>query len=197
VYPPTKTYAGTTLTRKHFDRYTPSGRKRNLTTTYTARIDHIQGNSAPYFCITHETTTARGTDISGGRVPDEQLKHLPAAWRNAERWCLATIHGIPIHYIDNAIWHAGRTEPSYWNPTPTPNYDHFAAAIVWGAVETDTPQVFEALKQLNADQLRAYLTERLPHLWKAFDADMIALFGPDVLRLARHQWDADSKENTR
>lgn len=129
------------------------------------------GNQAPYFSITADLLE-HGREVAGDCMHDEVAEHFPQ-FAPYIRWHLTSIDG-PMHYLANAIYHAG----FYLGMESNRNLDHLKSTIVYGAVESDASV---DLEKLDASSLQSFLVNRFPALMRQFQADMNTLFDKEVV----------------
>lgn len=72
-------------------------------------LHYIKGNSAPYFSLTYEETTARGRFEACGAGHDEILRRFPR-FRDLAALHLSDIDGAPMHALENGFYHLGGTK---------------------------------------------------------------------------------------
>lgn len=74
----------------------------------TGGLHYIKGNSAPYFSLTYEETTARGRFEACGAGHVEILQRFPR-FANLAALHLSDINGAPMHTLENGLYHLGGT----------------------------------------------------------------------------------------
>lgn len=79
-------------------------------------LHYIKGNTAPYFSLTYEETTARGRDEGGGAGHDVILKHFPG-FADLAALHLSDIDGAPMYALENGFYHLGGT---HWQGADLP-----------------------------------------------------------------------------
>ncbi len=71
-------------------------------------LHYIKGNSAPYFSLTYEETTARGRFEACGAGHAEILQRFPR-FADLAALHLSDIDGAPMHALENGYYHLGGT----------------------------------------------------------------------------------------
>jgi hypothetical protein len=84
-----------------------------ITLTAEAVLEHIEGNSRPYFSVTG-TVEANGYFVSGGCLHDI-ISRLCPDLRLVIPLHLSDDTGEPMHAIENALYHAGAFAGASWD----------------------------------------------------------------------------------
>lgn len=126
------------------------------------RYDDECGNGHNSFSITgtidKQNKNYRWIDDCGGCIHEEIAKYFPKL-QPYIKWHLMD-SGSPIHYIANALCHAGHTEYK-----DAKNEEHLKSTIIYGALEADYQTDFMSM---NKEELTKCLQNRLPLLLKEF-----------------------------
>ena len=132
-------------------------------------------NQEPHFSITGEgkSVNSRGGDGYFGTCHDKIVELLPKL-KPLVRWHLCGMETGPMHYIENALYHAG-----FWMDTygDSRNIEHLKSTIVYGALERDDclddgSALEEELATMNPIEFRAWLENRFELLMKQFESDI-------------------------
>lgn len=153
------------------------------------RHDDRCGNGHNSFAITadvysSETRSRRdgyfrgvGGWIMGGCCHEVVAKHVPEL-APLIKWHLCDTENGPMHYMANALYHAGHCKRWARSEGESENYTadwkDFASHVVLGAVASD-PATTETLEKMSPDELKAWLVARQPALMDAFRRDVEAL----------------------
>lgn len=135
----------------------------------TIRYDDNCNNGHNSFGITgnidYKKKNGQWGDYSGGCIHEEIAKHFPKLIPFI-KWHLVD-STQPLHYIANAMYHAGHTEYK-----DAKNEDHLKSTIIYGALDIDS-----TLDWINMpkEKLQAHLSLRLPLLMKEFRKAMESL----------------------
>jgi hypothetical protein len=168
--------------------------------TIKAEIVYYEGESQPYFSVTHEAyyrhkdklgRWGRWREGSFGQGYEVYAKHFPEIapyWH----WHLCGVDA-PMHYVANGLYWLGfgqynGHQKDAWrgNPAQTPQ-QIFREHVRYGVLPEDAnfdPDVMH-VDPINGeiysyDEAKEWLQDRLPALVEAFKADMRKLFGDDV-----------------
>lgn len=161
------------MTQKTYGPKPISGWGANARIKAEVRCDDECKNGHDTFSITGEIYIPGRRDSEAcGCLHDEIAARFPELAPYI-RWHLTSTDG-PMHYLANAIYHAGFT----LGMENARNLDHLKSTIVYGAVDSD---LSIDLESLDAEQLLAFLDARFPALMQQFKADVNALFGSEVV----------------
>jgi len=149
-------------------------------------VDLGQG---PYFSITGEI--GAGGHYAAGCIHVEIAEAFPE-FKKYIKWHLCNVNDGPMHYIANALYHAGFTQ--YIDAM---NSDTLKSHIIWGVLDSDQDIDIESLmnnEQLGyktpeavakSEELKNVLNARLPQLMEKMHADFLELFGPSFQDLIK------------
>lgn len=164
-----------------------------------ARIDHLEGNSQPYFAITgdiYEKGPGGGwVDVGGGAIGEEAEKIIPAL-KGMDKWHLFGTEDGPMHYEGNAVYRweiaTGRRPFKYGDRDRYTKEErdkearHLYDTILFGtALDHDTFNPLTEWPIASTPEQRGkqkqefieWLHRRLPVVMEAFRADMKKIFG--------------------
>lgn len=147
--------------------YPVTGYGRSAKIKWKAQL-HCIGAQPAYFSVTGEVRNPWRRDILAGgqlhgELADVRLVGHDAMLPEIVRWHLTSVADGPMHYLANSL---------YWFEQG--NLEYFRNACVFGAVEGDVMPTTLA-------EATVFLRARKPALMAAFERDMVAWFGADVV----------------
>lgn len=161
--------------------------------TITVKLYSLSGQPA-YFSATFDSYY-RGRLESCGAGVERYAEHFPEL-APYFKWHLTGVDG-PMHYQANAVfWFkkylAGGDHDRYSNHSAEECLRFAASTAVWGTLEGET---LDELAEMSLGDFIKALSERFDDLMRAYEADMVRLFGVPAVNDALTHYSSLRKED--